>query len=345
MTVHEFHPLKAFNTFGVEADARYFVRVTSLEELKEALELNQRLQTQTPGLEVPLFLGQGSNILFTKDYKGLVIKLDLKGIEIEFVNESEVLVSAMAGENWHEFVLFTLSKNFGGLENLSLIPGNVGTSPMQNIGAYGTEIKDVFESCTALNLQTRELEKFSLDQAQFGYRESFFKREGKGNYALVQVCFRLTTKDHNLKTDYGAITTELEVMGIKKPTIKDVSNAVIAIRQSKLPDPQKLGNAGSFFKNPTVSQSEFDTLQAKFPELPHYPTPKGQKIPAAYLIEQCGWKGKQIGNAASHATQALVLVNKTGKASGKELFDFSGLIIQSVHSTYGITLEREVNIV
>ncbi|MGO4710359.1 UDP-N-acetylmuramate dehydrogenase, partial [Chryseobacterium sp. 2TAF14] len=291
-----------------------------------------------------LFLGGGSNILFTKDFEGLVLKLNLKGISEEFLNENEVLVTAKAGENWHEFVMFCLDKNYGGLENLSLIPGNVGTSPMQNIGAYGTEIKDIFVSCRVLNLKTLETEEFDLERCRFGYRDSIFKQEGKRKYVILEVSFRLSRKDHKIKTEYGAIKSELENSGIINPTIQDVSKAVINIRQSKLPDPKKLGNAGSFFKNPTIPLAQFEDLKLKFENIQGYPNGNSVKVPAGWLIEQCGWKGKQIGNAASHQLQSLVIINATGNASGKEIFDFSALIIDSVKEKFGIELEREVNI-
>ncbi|VXB53143.1 MULTISPECIES: UDP-N-acetylmuramate dehydrogenase [Chryseobacterium] len=330
--------LKPFNTFGVEAKAKYFVEVNTVEELIETLKHSH---TQTLPL---LFLGGGSNILFTKDFDGLAIQLNLKGISEEFLNENQVLVTAKAGENWHEFVMFCLNKNYGGLENLSLIPGNVGTSPMQNIGAYGTEIKDHFVSCKVLNLQTLEVENFDLEKCRFGYRDSIFKQEGKNKYVILEVSFKLTTQNHTIKTEYGAIKSELENLGIKNPTIQDVSKAVINIRQSKLPDPKNIGNAGSFFKNPTIPLAQFEGLKLKFDNIQGYPNGNFIKVPAGWLIEQCGWKGKQIGNVASHQLQSLVIINATGNASGKEIFDFSTLIIDSVKEKFGIELEREVNI-
>lgn len=330
--------LKPFNTFGVEAKAKYFVEVNTVEELIETLKLSH---TQTLPL---LFLGGGSNILFTKDFEGLAIQLNLKGISEEFLNENEVLVTAKAGENWHEFVMFCLNKNYGGLENLSLIPGNVGTSPMQNIGAYGTEIKDHFVSCKVLNLLTLEIENFDLEKCRFGYRDSIFKQEGKNKYVILKVSFKLTTQNHTIKTEYGAIQSELENLGIINPSIQDVSKAVINIRQSKLPDPKKIGNAGSFFKNPTIPLAQFENLKLKFDNIQGYPNGNFIKVPAGWLIEQCGWKGKQIGNVASHQLQSLVIINATGNASGKEIFDFSALIIDSVKEKFGIELEREVNI-
>ncbi len=330
--------LKPFNTFGVEAKAKYFVEVNTVEELIETLKHSN---TQTLPL---LFLGGGSNILFTKDFEGLAIQLNLKGISEEFLNENQVLVTAKAGENWHEFVMFCLNKNYGGLENLSLIPGNVGTSPMQNIGAYGTEIKDHFVSCKVLNLQTLEVETFDLAKCRFGYRDSIFKQEGKNKYVILEVSFKLTTQNHAIKTEYGAIQSELENLDITNPTIQDVSKAVINIRQSKLPDPKKIGNAGSFFKNPTIPLAQFEDLKLKFENIQGYPNGNFIKVPAGWLIEQCGWKGKQIGNVASHQLQSLVIINATGNASGKEIFDFSALIIDSVKEKFGIELEREVNI-
>jgi UDP-N-acetylmuramate dehydrogenase len=331
--------LRAHNTFGVDTKARYFTEVHSTEELIEALNYSK---TSTLPL---LFLGGGSNILLTKDFEGLAIKLNLKGIHEDIISDDEVLVTAKSGENWHEFVLFCLEKNYGGLENLSLIPGNVGTSPMQNIGAYGTEIKDTFVSCTVLNLENLQLETFNLEQCRFGYRDSVFKQEGKGKYVILDVAFKLTRKNHLVKTEYGAIQSELEHLGIEKPTIQDVSRAVINIRQSKLPDPKEIGNAGSFFKNPTIPSPQFEELKENFPQIPGYTNGDFVKVPAGWLIEQCGWKGKQIGNVACHQLQALVIINATGMATGKEIFDFSTEIIHSVNEKFGIELEREVNII
>ncbi|OCA70628.1 UDP-N-acetylenolpyruvoylglucosamine reductase [Chryseobacterium artocarpi] len=331
--------LKPYNTFGVDAKAKYFIEIHNIEELKDALNFSKEKSLSL------LFLGGGSNILLTKDFDGLAIKLNLKGISEENLNNNEVLVTAKAGENWHEFVMFCLSKNYGGLENLSLIPGNVGTSPMQNIGAYGTEIKDVFVNCQVLNLENQTVETFDLEKCRFGYRDSIFKQEGKGKYIIMEVTFKLTKKNHHIKTEYGAITSELQNLGIEKPTIQDVSQAVINIRQSKLPDPKQIGNAGSFFKNPTIPLAQFEALQQKFENIQGYPNGAMVKVPAGWLIEQCGWKGKQIGNVASHKLQSLVIINATGTATGKEIFDFSTEIINSVKEKFGIELEREVNII
>lgn len=330
--------LKPYNTFGVDANAEYFVEANSVDELTAALQY-----AQSQNLPV-LFLGGGSNILLTKNFEGVAIQLNLKGISEKILNENEISVTAKSGENWHEFVLYCLNKNYGGLENLSLIPGNVGTSPMQNIGAYGTEIKDVFTECKVLNRKTFEIEVFDLAKCRFGYRDSIFKQEGKDKYVILEVSFKLTTQNHLIKTEYGAIKTELNNLGIENPTIQDVSKAVINIRQSKLPDPKKMGNAGSFFKNPTIPLQQFEKLQQQFENIQGYPNGDSVKVPAGWLIEQCGWKGKQIGNVASHQLQALVIVNATGNAIGKEIFDFSTMIIDSVKEKFGIELEREVNI-
>ncbi|CAD7810467.1 UDP-N-acetylenolpyruvoylglucosamine reductase [Chryseobacterium aquaeductus] len=335
--MHENFSLKPYNTFGVEAIAKYFAEVHSTEELIEILK-----QSDAQRLPI-LFLGGGSNILLTKNFDGLAILLNLQGISEEIIGENEVLVTAKAGENWHKFVLFCLSKNYGGLENLSLIPGNVGTSPMQNIGAYGIEIKDVFLSCKVLNLETLEVEIFDLEKCRFGYRDSIFKQEGKGKYVILEVTFKLSTKNHFIKTEYGAIQSELEKSGIENPSIQDISQAVINIRQSKLPDPKVRGNAGSFFKNPTIPLVEFEKLKQKFENIQGYPNGKLVKVPAGWLIEQCGWKGKKIGNVASHKLQSLVIINATGNATGKEIYDFSTMIIDSVKEKFGIELEREVN--
>ncbi len=338
MKIQENISLKNYNTFGVEAKAHYFVEVHDLHELKYATEFAKINHIKI------LFLGGGSNLLFTQDFDGLVIKLNLKGISEENLDENHVLVSAKAGENWHEFVLYTLSKNYGGLENLSLIPGNVGTCPIQNIGAYGTEIKDHFVSCKALNLETSEIEELSLEDCKFGYRDSIFKTSAKGKYVIVEVTFKLTTQNHLIKTEYGAISTELKSLGIENPTIQEVSKAVINIRQSKLPNPAEIGNAGSFFKNPSIPLAQFENLKEKFPKIQGYANGDWVKVPAGWLIENAGWKGKQIGNVASHKLQALVIINATGNASGKEIYDFSTQIIDSVKEKYGIELEREVNI-
>jgi UDP-N-acetylmuramate dehydrogenase len=288
-------------------------------------------------------LGGGSNLLLTQDFDGLVLRNEIIGKSIVEESENTVLVKIGAGENWHEFVLWAIENNFGGIENMSLIPGSVGASPMQNIGAYGVEIKDVFNHLLAYHIETGETHRFSLEECQFGYRESVFKRGLKNKYVIAEVCFRLE-KNRKVNTTYGAIKQELEKNGISSPTIRDVSNAVITIRQSKLPNPAELGNAGSFFKNPVVVESIADDLVKKYPEAPVYPAENGKKkLAAGWLIEQAGWKGKTVGTCGVHKLQALVLVNYGG-STGQQIYDLSTAIISDVQSKFGVTLEREVNI-
>jgi UDP-N-acetylmuramate dehydrogenase len=325
-----------YNTFGISVTAKQFARFSSVEELKQLLK-------QKP-TDLPfLILGGGSNILFTKDFDGLILKNEITGFEIVDKSGNDVFVKAGAGENWHSFVIRTIGLNLGGLENLSLIPGNVGASPMQNIGAYGREIKDVFHSLEAYHIESGEMHTFYNSDCEFGYRESVFKRKFKNQYVIINVTYRLS-KTHQVNTSYGAIEDELKKMGVDTPTIKDISNAVIAIRSSKLPNPKEIGNAGSFFKNPVISQSEFSILQEKHPDIPSYPAGEGFiKLAAGWLIERAGWKGKTLGNYGVHKLQALVLVNYGG-ATGNEVYRLSEAIISSVQDTFGVTLEREVNI-
>lgn len=337
MEILKNHSLKAFNTFGIDVKAREFAVVNNMDQLIDLVK-------KTPKSDL-FILGGGSNMLLTQDVNRLVIQLNLKGISVVQNQESYVIVEAMAGEIWHEFVLFTLKNNFGGLENLSLIPGNVGTSPMQNIGAYGREIKDTFYSCKALNLDTFEIEVFDHSQCKFGYRESVFKNELKGKYIIISVQFKLTKENHPLYIDYGAIKNELEKMDISNPSIQDVSQAVIQIRESKLPNPKEIGNSGSFFKNPVISKTQFHTLLQKYPEMPHYEVSETEvKIPAGWLIEQAGFKGKRFGDAGVHKNQALVLVNY-GKASGLEIVNLAHQIQAKVNELYQINIIPEVNII
>ena len=336
--IQEDFSLKNYNTFHIAAKAQYFIEVQSEEELKEVL-------TFAKENNLPFFiLGGGSNIVFTEDFKGLVIAMRLKGITEKSSNDDQVIVTAKAGENWHQFVLYCISKDFGGIENLSLIPGNVGTSPIQNIGAYGVEIKDVFESCKVLDVTTLETKTLNREECKFGYRDSIFKNVAKGKYIVLEVSFILSKRNHVIAATYGAIQQELDKKNISTPTIQDISEAVIHIRQSKLPDPAVTGNAGSFFKNPVIPKEQFDVLQSRFADVPHYPSGDQIKVPAGWLIEHTGWKGKTIDNVGCHPLQALVIINATGNATGKEVFDFSGKIIASVKEKYGIELEREVNI-
>ena len=329
--------LKNYNTFGIEANAKQFVAVHSVEELKTILVENNA--------KTKFILGGGSNMLLTKDIDALVIHIDLKGKKIVEENDDFVWVESQAGENWHEFVLWTINQNFGGLENMSLIPGNVGTTPVQNIGAYGTEIKDTFVSCSALKIDTLEMKIFSKEECHFGYRESVFKNEVKDQYIITSVVFKLTKRNHKINICYGDIALELEKNNITTPTLKDVSNAVIAIRQSKLPDPKVLGNSGSFFKNPIVSKTEFEKIHQKFPEMKFYEVSETEvKVPAGWLIEKAGFKGKRYGDAGIHKNQALVLVNY-GSATGQEILNVSKEIQDTIFQTFGIHIEAEVNII
>lgn len=331
--------LKPYNTFGIDVKAENFIEVHSIDELDE-LRANADLWNLPK-----LFVGGGSNMLLTRDQKGLIILNNLKGIQVEEESESDIVVSAYGGEVWHEFVLQTLSNDWGGLENLSLIPGSVGASPMQNIGAYGVEIKDRFEWLDAYHLETGEIKRFTTEECAFGYRESVFKRALKDQFFIFKVAFRLDKKGHHhLNTSYGAIQSELGERGKYDPSIQDVSDAVIAIRQSKLPDPKEIGNSGSFFKNPVISIELFEKLKQEYPNISSYPVnDKEVKVAAGWLIDNAGWKGKTIGNYGVHKNQALVLVNYGG-ATGKEIYDLSTEIIDSIKNKYGIELEREVNI-
>jgi UDP-N-acetylmuramate dehydrogenase len=329
--------LKNYNTFGIEAKAKEFVAVHSVAELKTILE-----QKQT---EKKFVLGGGSNMLLTQDIDALVIHIDLKGKKIIKEDDDYVWVEGMAGENWHEFVLWNIDNNYGGLENMSLIPGNVGTTPVQNIGAYGTEIKDTFVSCEAMNIATQEMKTFSNAECNFGYRESVFKNAVKNKFIITSVVFRLTKRNHKINTSYGDILAELQKNGISTPNLKEVSNAVIAIRQSKLPDPKELGNSGSFFKNPIVLKTDFEKIHQNFPEMKFYEVSATEvKVPAGWLIEHAGLKGKRFGDAGIHKNQALVLVNYGG-ATGQEILDVSKKVQQTVFETFGIQIEAEVNII
>ena len=326
--------LKEYNTFGISVKAEMFAVFSSIEELKQILSFRNNKKL--------LVLGGGSNLLLTKDFDGLVIKNEIKRFEVIEETASEVIVESGAGENWHEFVLNCIDKGFGGIENLSLIPGSVGASPMQNIGAYGVEIKDVFESLSAYHIASGEIHYFDKTKCEFGYRESIFKNKVKGEYIILTVTFRLT-KNPTINSSYGAINEQLKVMGIENPTIQELSAAVIAIRQSKLPDPKIIGNAGSFFKNPTVEIDLLEQIQKNYPDIPNYPALNGKKLAAGWLIEKAGWKGRTFDNYGVHKLQALVLVNY-GNCTGQEIFDLSSQIIQDVFDKFGVLLEREVNI-
>jgi UDP-N-acetylmuramate dehydrogenase len=335
MNIIQNQSLKKYNTFGIDAKAKEFVAVNSISTLIEAIASTKDL----------FILGGGSNMLLTQDIQKLVVHVNLKGIELIDENEDFVIVRAQAGENWHEFVLWCIDQNFGGIENLSLIPGNVGTTVIQNIVAYGVEIKDTMFSCEALNRSTLEIETFTNVQCQFDYRESVFKNELKEQYIITAVSFKLSKKNHAVSTNYGAIKAELLKKNIQNPTLKEVSNAVIAIRQSKLPDPKELGNSGSFFKNPIISKTDYEKAKAVHPEMPHYVVSENSvKVPAGWLIEQAGFKGKRFGDAGVHKNQALVLVNY-GTATGAEIVALSKNIQQTILDQFGIAIEAEVNII
>ncbi|WP_026951572.1 UDP-N-acetylmuramate dehydrogenase [Algoriphagus mannitolivorans] len=337
MNIQENISLKPFNTFGIDQTARFFVTVRSIEDLKEALQF-----AKAENLEV-FILGGGSNILLTQDLDLLVVKLEINGIKLLREDSEHVWVKSGAGEIWHDFVMYAIEQEWAGIENLSLIPGTVGASPMQNIGAYGVEIKDVFESLEALNRESLEIEVFDAESCRFGYRESVFKNELKGQYIICSVTFRLR-KQPVFQTSYGAIQDTLAKNGVKTLSIRAISDAVIEIRQSKLPDPKVIGNSGSFFKNPTVSFEKYEELKDKFPAIPGYPQDKGVKLAAGWLIEQAGWKGYRNGQIGVHDKQALVLVNH-GEGKGKDLMNLSQKIQDSIFEKFGVQLQPEVNFI
>jgi UDP-N-acetylmuramate dehydrogenase len=338
--------LKPYNTFGIDAAAKYFTEINSVDDYRALLD-DKKLAS-----EKKLILGGGSNILLTQNYDGLVIHNCIPGIEVVSQTEHFVIVKANAGVVWHQLVLWAIEQNYGGIENLSLIPGLVGAAPMQNIGAYGVEIKDVFQQLEAVNIHTGELQIFNLPDCEFGYRESVFKERLKGQFLIASVTLRFTKLNsahalaqYRFRTDYGDIKETLSQMQAYNLTIKAVSDAVIKIRSAKLPDPQKIGNAGSFFKNPVISNEQYQTLVAKYPVMPSYVQKDGTvKVPAGWLIEQCGFKGKVVGNTGAHATQALVLVNY-GNATGHEIWQLALTIQQAVKDKFGINISPEVNVV
>jgi UDP-N-acetylmuramate dehydrogenase len=328
--------LKPYNTFGVDIKAHQFISVKREDELIGILKRFYASEL--------FVLGGGSNMLLTKDITDTVLHINLRGIEVIEETDSHVLVKAAAGEDWHDFVTYCLEKDYGGLENLSLIPGNVGTSPVQNIGAYGVELKDVMSYCETVNRQTLTKKRFNTEDCKFEYRNSIFKSKLKNQFIITSVVFKLTKNNHHLNLDYGSLKTELESQNITQPSIKDVSKAIVSIRQSKLPDPKEIGNSGSFFKNPIVNEETFNKIQGEFPNLPHYKIDaKSIKIPAGWLIENVGLKGYRKGDAGVHEKQALVLVNY-GEASGKDIHAVSKLVQKEVQKKFNIHLENEVNI-
>lgn len=331
--------LKEYNTFGLDVKARYLAEVDSVDALKQIL--GDRRFYDLPGL----ILGGGSNVLFVNDFEGLVLLNRLKGIKVLEEKDDEVLIECASGEVWHELVLYAVERGWYGIENLSLIPGTVGAAPMQNIGAYGMEIREVLEKVRFMLLDDRSIHEYNAAQCEFGYRESVFKHELKNRVFILAVQLRLKKGHFEPRLGYGAIRDTLGEMGITEPGVKDVSDAVIAIRSSKLPDPGELGNAGSFFKNPEITTAEFQELQSRYPDIPSYPTKEGWvKVPAGWLIERAGWKGKRVGSTGSHAKQALVLVNY-GFAKGSEIKKLAFAIIADIEAKFGIRLHPEVNFI
>jgi len=338
MNIIENYPLLKLNTFGIDVKAKYFTSINTINELIEVTKTNV-----FKDLEL-LILGGGSNILLTKDFDGLVILNNIKGKEIIDQNQQSIFLKIGAGENWHELVMYCVDNGWGGIENLSLIPGNTGTAPMQNIGAYGVEIKETFIELEALEISSGKIVKFNNSDCEFGYRESVFKNKMKNQYIILNITLELK-KNPVLNINYGDVKAILESQNIKNPAIKEVSNAIIRIRQSKLPDPKKIGNSGSFFKNPLVSLNQLELIKKNYPNVVNYEINENEfKIAAGWLIERAGWKGKKFNNYGVHEKQALVLVNY-GLANGMEIFDLSEKIILDIKDKFGITLEREVNII
>jgi len=338
MEIHENFKLINHNTFGVDASSKYFIKIKSEAELNAVFKLKQFKKSEI------LILGGGSNILFTQNFKGLVIKNEIKGKKVISETNSFVNLKIGAGENWHKLVMYCVKNEWGGIENLSLIPGNSGTAPMQNIGAYGVEIKDTFVELEAFEIASGKIIKFSKSDCKFGYRESIFKNEKKNQFIILNITLKLH-KNPKVNIGYGDVIKVLESQKIKKPNIKDVSNAIIHIRNSKLPNPKEIGNCGSFFKNPVIDQEKLKEIKKNYPEIINYPVSKTHvKIAAGWLIDKAGWKGKTFGNYGVHKKQALVLVNY-GNAKGKELYELSEKIILDIQNKFKITLEREVNII
>lgn len=334
VTIQRDFPLKKLNTFGISAMTQAYVSVESVDDLKSiyADPLLQKMKK--------LVLGGGSNMLFTRNFPGLVVHLCQKGKTLYREDESAVYVSAAAGENWHEFVCWTLENGWGGLENLSLIPGTVGAAPVQNIGAYGAELKDCFHSLSAFDFETGDIQTFSKADCRFAYRDSFFKQEASGRYAIVKVNFCLP-KQWEPNLSYSELAQALSARGISSPSPEEISQVIIHIRQHKLPDPAFIGNAGSFFKNPLVSKAEFEALRITHPQIPGYLQGDGRyRIAAGWLIDQCGWRGKTSGNAGVFETQALVLVNRGG-ATGLEIVRLAANIQHDVKNRFGLKLEPE----
>lgn len=331
--------LSAMNTMGIQAVAKTFVNIREMCELAGLYSRGFFEEFN------PIVLGGGSNLLMVGNPGRPVVKISIRGKNFVQQNGRYCLLTAGAGENWHNLVVSAIKKNYGGIENLALIPGTAGAAPIQNIGAYGVELKDCFEKLTAFNCKTGEFEIFKKEDCEFKYRDSIFKNKLKGERIICDITLRLTASEHRYETSYKALSDHLESKGINKPGIKDIFDAVVEIRQSKLPDPAEIGNAGSFFKNPVVSEKEFQQLKNSFPEIPFYEIGNGQyKLPAAWFIDQAGWKGKQVGNVGTYKNQALVLVN-LGGATGREIYNHALTIRDSVQKKFGIDLNPEVNII
>jgi UDP-N-acetylmuramate dehydrogenase len=339
ITIQENVDLLPYNTFKIKALAKYFTVINSIEEAKALLESEIFRKNKF------LILGGGSNILLTQDFKGIVVKNNIKGIQTVAENESSITLKVGAGENWHSLVMYCVARDLGGIENLSLIPGTVGAAPMQNIGAYGVEIKEVINTVEAVELSSGNVCVFSNEECRFGYRESIFKHDFKNTHLISSITLTLTKQNHRFNISYGAIKDVLETQNIQQLTVKAISDAVIHIRKSKLPDPEVIGNAGSFFKNPSVETVIYETIQKKFPTVPSFPGEQGLiKIPAAWLIEQSGWKGKTFDTIGVHKHQALVLVNYGG-GDGRKIWELAMNIQASVNEKFNITLQPEVNVI
>ena len=328
--------LKNYNTFGIDVTADFVAVVSSENDYRELLKTDVYLENKH------LILGGGSNVLLIDDFEGLVVRNEIKGIEISKETNDHVWITVGSGEIWHELVLYCLKNDWGGIENLSLIPGTLGAAPMQNIGAYGVELKEVFDHLTAIDAKTGEKRIFRKEDCKFGYRESVFKNKYKDQYFISAVTLQLTKQNHRLNTSYGAI---IEQLNGSEPTIQSISDAVIQIRRSKLPDPREIGNSGSFFKNPEIDKIDFEGLKAEFPNIPGYDLGNNRvKVPAGWLIEQAGWKGKKTGNVGVHEKQALVLVNY-GEGKGKEIKELALAIQDSISDKFGVILQPEVNFI
>ena len=339
MTILENVDLQSFNTFGIKVLGSKFTTITSVKDA-QSLFMSPLFKSGKH-----LILGGGSNILFTKNFEGLIVKVELRGIETLEEDDNSITLKVGAGEIWHHFVVHCVERNWGGVENLSLIPGTVGAAPIQNIGAYGVEIKNIIVDVEGVELSTGKIRSFSNAECEFGYRDSIFKQKAKGKYLVSSIALKLTKNNHRLNTSYGAIEETLKQQGIIHPTVKNISDAVIHIRRSKLPEPEVIGNAGSFFKNPTIERKLYESIKKDHPSIPSYPSGDGLvKIPAAWLIEQCGWKGKTFDGIGVHKNQALVLVNYGG-GNGKQLWQLALDIKSSVEQKFDIDLQPEVNVV